>query len=56
MQVLVDAITPYVDWLGLQLNMGKYKEVPFPVLPPNEAHKVVGVFMALSGDYKHQTT
>ena len=73
MQVLVDSITPYMDWLGLLLNMGKcrisaidhatgepvstdsirYKGVPFPVLPPNEAHKVVGVFMNLTGDYKH---
>ena len=72
MQVMVRAVAPFLDWLGLLLNMLKSKisainhatglpvatdsitfnGVPFTVLPPDAAHKVLGVFMTLTGSYK----
>ena len=72
MQVMVTAVAPFLEWLGLLLNMLKSKisainhatglpvatdsitfnGIPFTVLPPDAAHKVLGVFMTLTGSYR----
>jgi hypothetical protein len=65
MQVMVRAVAPFFEWLGLLLNMRKsvisainhdtglavatdsitFNCIPFTVLPPDAAHKVLGVFL-----------
>jgi ribonuclease HI len=72
MQVIVQAATPFLDWLGLLLNMRKsvitaidhatgravatdsitFNGKPFTALPPDTAHKALGVLMTLTGNYK----
>jgi len=72
MQVMVTAVAPFLEWLGLLLNMLKSKisainhatglpvatdsitfnGIPFTVLPPDAAHKVLGVYMTLTGSYR----
>jgi hypothetical protein len=69
---MVTAVAPFLEWLGLLLNMLKSKisainhatglpvatdsitfnGIPFTVLPPDAAHKVLGVYMTLTGSYR----